>query len=325
MENKEYTANIVAQLSELRDLLIVIERGGEKTPDILYKLAIEKSQKITDLINQWREDADPEPVEIPAEYEQWLDNVTSDEAVDNQEEDKNQDSGIALSADVFTINENQDYLSESNEESVAGNNEAETENDPSAPLQADVAAGDGIDTENCAVVGEEPLPADAEPEASLGTDTSDNTPVVELPADMPVFEIGIAEDSIPNEEDVPLADDGVAPFSDDEEEIVEQDVYNMGEPLDSEASPDTPVTISEMMSVRRAKELRRALSLNDRFRFRRELFGNSDIRMTETLALLDTMEGYAEAREYLTEDLGWDAEEPVVQEFLVLVENHFKS
>lgn len=106
----------------------------------------------------------------------------------------------------------------------------------------------------------------------------------------------------------------------------EQQVYNMGEPFDdNEVTADTNMTVGEMMSVRRAKELRRAISLNDRFRFRRELFGNSDVRMTETLALIDTMSDYGEAREYLLNDMGWDDEDPVVKEFLALVEKHFKQ
>ena len=80
-----------------------------------------------------------------------------------------------------------------------------------------------------------------------------------------------------------------------------------------------------MMSVRQAKEMRKALSLNDRFRFRRELFGNSDVNMNDTLNLIDTMSDYNEATDYLLGDLGWSMEEPVVQEFLQLVERHFKQ
>ena len=80
-----------------------------------------------------------------------------------------------------------------------------------------------------------------------------------------------------------------------------------------------------MMSVRQAKELRKAFSLNDRFRFRRELFGNSDVTMNDTLNLIDTMTDYNEAAEYLLQDLGWSVDEPVVQEFLQLIERHFKQ
>ncbi|MBQ6938417.1 MAG: hypothetical protein IJN35_01070, partial [Muribaculaceae bacterium] len=105
-----------------------------------------------------------------------------------------------------------------------------------------------------------------------------------------------------------------------EQELAIDEFYNRGEPFDNDT-----ITVGEMMSVRQAKELRKALSLNDRFRFRRELFGNSDVTMNDTLNLIDTMNDYNEALEYLTQDLEWSPEEPVVQEFLQLVERHFKK
>ena len=68
MNSKEYTDYLVEQLTELRDLIILIERGGNDTPDVLYKLALEKSRHITSYVQQWREEAAPAEVQIPAEY-----------------------------------------------------------------------------------------------------------------------------------------------------------------------------------------------------------------------------------------------------------------
>ena len=123
--------------------------------------------------------------------------------------------------------------------------------------------------------------------------------------------IGVVDDDFVEDadEDIVVADDEL-----------EDDLYNKGEPSDSGV-----ITIGEKMSMHRAKELRKALSLNDRFRFRRELFGNKDVEMNNTLNLIDAMNDYAEAREYLLQDLGWSYEEPVVQEFMELVERHFKQ
>ncbi len=66
MNSKEYTDYLVEQLTELRDLIILIERGGNDTPDVLYKLALEKSRHITSYVQQWREEAAPAEVQIPA-------------------------------------------------------------------------------------------------------------------------------------------------------------------------------------------------------------------------------------------------------------------
>ena len=163
-----------------------------------------------------------------------------------------------------------------------------------------------------APVGEVSLVVDDEAEAAGEPCTEQEAPAGENPSE----EVESDNDTVEV-----LVEDSDEPDEADEE----QQVYNMGEPFDSETPGDANMTVGEMMSVRRAKELRRAISLNDRFRFRRELFGNSDVRMTETLALIDTMTDYGEAREYLLTDLAWDAEEPVVKEFLALVEKHFKQ
>ena len=90
-----------------------------------------------------------------------------------------------------------------------------------------------------------------------------------------------------------------------------------------EEEPATPVTLEEALQRQQAKELRKALSLNDRFRFRRELFGNSDIRMNETLSLIDAMQSYEEAEDYILNDLNWDVENPDVAEFMKIVQKHF--
>ena len=63
--------------------------------------------------------------------------------------------------------------------------------------------------------------------------------------------------------------------------------------------------------------------MNDRFRFRRELFGISDFRMNETLSLIDAMQSYEEAEDNILNDLNWDVENPDVAEFMKIVQKHF--
>lgn len=322
MNNTQYIAE---QLSQLRDLLIVIERGGDKSPDVLYKLAIEKSQKITQLVEQWRNEAAPSQVEVPAEYALWLDGKTEEEAaVEPQAELEEQ------SIDIEPISMPEP---EADDEYVAPFVE------DTMPAQQPEVEEEAIDIEGTPavemVVEEPEVPAELveEKESELEVvefaeesndevaDFVEDTPeeafvedeveVVEFDADDDKY--GFVED----DDDMAVVDEEQQL---DDEDIEEQDLYNRGEPLDS----DTAVTVGEMMSVRQAKELRKALSLNDRFRFRRELFGNSDINMNDTLNLLDTMSDLAEAREYLLQDLGWSTDDPVVQEFLTLVERHFK-
>lgn len=322
MNNTQYIAE---QLSQLRDLLIVIERGGDKSPDVLYKLAIEKSQKITQLVEQWRNEAAPSQVEVPAEYALWLDGKTEEEAaVEPQAELEEQ------SIDIEPISMPEP---EADDEYVAPFVE---DTMPEQQPEVEEEAIDIEETPAVEMVVEEPeVPAELveekEPELEVVEFAKEsNDEVADFVEDAPeeafvedeveVVEFDADDDKYGFVED----DDDMAVVDEeqqlDDEDIEEQDLYNRGEPLDS----DTAVTVGEMMSVRQAKELRKALSLNDRFRFRRELFGNSDINMNDTLNLLDTMSDLAEAREYLLQDLGWSTDDPVVQEFLTLVERHFK-
>lgn len=61
------------------------------------------------------------------------------------------------------------------------------------------------------------------------------------------------------------------------------------------------------------------LTLNDKFRFRRSLFGGSDSRMTETIAILASISDPDDITDFITNDLCWDPEDPEVTDFLAVV------
>ena len=81
--------------------------------------------------------------------------------------------------------------------------------------------------------------------------------------------------------------------------------------------------VDEILHRNLSKNLRKAFSLNDHFRFRRELFSNSDPEMTDTLNLVETMESFQEAEEYFYNDLGWDPENMDVADFMAIIKKHF--
>ena len=349
------TKSLVEHLAELRDLLIVIEQGGEKTPDVLYKLAVEKSQTITAIVEQKRIDADAPQVVVPAEYALLLD----------------ENSNVANESEDTIVAEHEPEIDDS--DTVGEGDEGAVEE--TTVLDEDVFIDDammvvGGDEQENSVQLDEVVPAESDNESSLSNtedfvaDAEEETPTIEIDVldldvteetsiDLPTTEVENSdimgndleimtdevevadEDYVEETEFVDSDDteDGGIIFVDDEPEIMEEEsesvddmdereLYNRGEPMESEPSV---LTVGDMMSARRAKELRKALRLNDRFRFRRELFGNSDVNMNDTLNLIDTMADYAEARDYLINDLGWSADEPVVKEFLELVSLHFKS
>lgn len=65
-------------------------------------------------------------------------------------------------------------------------------------------------------------------------------------------------------------------------------------------------------------------TLNDRFRFKRELFGNSDADFNNTLALVASMENYDEAEDYFLNELQWDPAREDVKDFLDILKKYFK-
>lgn len=345
MDNKKYTQEIISQLSQLRDLLIVIERGGDKTPEILYTLAIEKSQQITSSVQMWRDEVEPAPVAIPEDYDQWLEDKTQEELMAIAEEDTpeenpcqeveqeqeeeledNIDEEIVETPQTFAIDmseEEEEYIAPFVEDDQPFNNAVETPTVETPTVETPI-----IETPEIEEPLQEDVPEQNQEEfvedAPFNDITNEEVPLMD--EDVEVL------DEEPDDEDVELSelldDDFVGVVDDDFDEVEEyvdeedDELYNRGEINDRESGT---AIIGDVISAHRAKELRKALSLNDRFRFRRELFGNKDVEMNNTLNLIDAMADYAEAREYLLEDLGWSYNEPVVQEFLELVERHFKQ
>lgn len=66
-------------------------------------------------------------------------------------------------------------------------------------------------------------------------------------------------------------------------------------------------------------------SINDRYRFKRELFGNSDADFNTTLALVASMDSYDEAEDYFLGEMNWDQKREEVAEFLEIIKKYFKE
>ncbi len=70
-------------------------------------------------------------------------------------------------------------------------------------------------------------------------------------------------------------------------------------------------------------DLKRGISLNDRFLFQRELFHNNREEMNGVMIRLGAFESYEKAEEYLRARMDWDFDQPVVQDFLRLIKKGF--
>lgn len=127
-------------------------------------------------------------------------------------------------------------------------------------------------------------------------------------------------------DDEPTAEpDAETPNVADETEDVEAEDNIEEEPEANEkASGDSePLRLDEKLQRSRSKDLKSAFSLNDTFRFRRELFGNSAAEMTDAIHMVEAMHSFDEAEDYFYGDLGWDRESDDVKDFMAIIKNHF--
>lgn len=196
----------------------------------------------------------------------------------------------------------------------------------------------------------EELPEDAEdeelPVEPLADVPAEETPVEETLVEEPIKEeivdeepepeiepeveevIEIEEEPEPEIEVVPEPEIEEEPAPEPVEEVPEpEEVPEIEEEIEEEIA-DEPVeektiTLDEAFIRNKAKDLKSAFSLNDTFRFRRELFGNSAADMNDAIDLVNAMNSYDEAEDYFINDLGWDAESDEVREFMEIIRNHF--
>ena len=105
-----------------------------------------------------------------------------------------------------------------------------------------------------------------------------------------------------------------------EEETTDDEPVNEPEP----ERENERITLNEALQRERAKgDIKKAFSVNDRVRFRRELFSNSDIIMNDTLDLINAMHSYDEAEDYFFGDQDWNVIAEEVADFMDIVKKHF--
>ncbi len=185
---------------------------------------------------------------------------------------------------------------------------------------ADTADEDAAATDAAAAV-EEPQP-EPDPEVTV---------VVE---DEPEVVVEVVPEPEPTEQPEAEPQPEPEPESIEEETIAQEAADAEAEPeIAADAEPvtadyfaddeDEPVRLDEALQRNMVKDLHHAFSLNDRFRYRRELFGNSDQVMEETLNHIESMATFDEAENYFYNDLEWEYDSPEVADFMVIIKNYF--
>ncbi|MBR2497715.1 MAG: hypothetical protein IKB63_05135, partial [Parabacteroides sp.] len=81
--------------------------------------------------------------------------------------------------------------------------------------------------------------------------------------------------------------------------------------------------LNDLLEKNNLSDFRKAFSLNDRFRFRRELFGGDEERMNKAIHELNNLHSYEDSMAYLNNELKWNIEDEAVADFIKLLEKRF--
>ena len=92
---------------------------------------------------------------------------------------------------------------------------------------------------------------------------------------------------------------------------------------DNLAQQQSKNDLSSMMQSKPISDLTKAIGVNDKFHFIRELFDGNRDHYHEAIQLLNEIPTFEEAQTYLHETFDWNWEDPVTKKFLELIKRKF--
>ena len=302
---------------ELEGLLYLAMHRGDDTPKEVWSLISDKIKSLNEGISPAVEDDDVDTDDTPDnavisccdETDVTADEQPEIEEPEIKEEPENQEP---------TAQDEEPESEEEPEISLTENQEEELEEDTAESSQPQLT-----------IIGEstEELPehCNAEPEAPCSDieqePSTEPEPIAE-PMPETTVEIETVEPE-PEEEEEPELKEEPEPEEEQEEPEYEEIVMPQDDTTDTDN--EEPIRLDEKLARENSRNLHKAFSLNDMFRFRRELFGNSATEMTDTLNLVEAMSSLSEANDYFYNDLEWDASNPEVQDFMDIIAKHFSG
>ena len=135
------------------------------------------------------------------------------------------------------------------------------------------------------------------------------------PVEAPVAELGISNEELGIKESVQESRGNACIVREPEPiaaPVAEPVVVSVAEPV--EAPVAEALVLRNLMSV---------ISLGDKFRFRHDLFSDSNDLFKETIEILNTIEKFDEAVNYLQGKFNWDAEDATVVYFYDIIRPKF--
>ena len=143
----------------------------------------------------------------------------------------------------------------------------------------------------------------------------------------------IIEESKPIEEEVKPIEEEVKPIAEEAKPVsaaptpaaeeAKPAVSHKETPAEPAVAKPQPNSLNDLLERQHLSDFRKAFSLNDRFRFRRELFSGSETLMNQVIADLNEIKSYEESIAYINKVLHGSVEEEAMADFLQLIEKRF--
>lgn len=165
---------------------------------------------------------------------------------------------------------------------------------------------------------------ESEPEKQESVETTEKTEEVVVAAETcPDEKVEVEEKATEIVEET--IDTPVVKEEEKAEETVVPEVHETAAPVIPTVIEERsqPLSLNDIIEKRQLSDFRKAFSLNDRFRFRRELFGNSDEKMNEAIDCLNNKQSYEDSLNYIISELHWNMEDETVADFVKLLERRF--
>lgn len=117
--------------------------------------------------------------------------------------------------------------------------------------------------------------------------------------------------------------DSVDSVGSEDSEISEQERGERDKEEEEKEEIEETEEIRPSSPVSRPESLGKLFSLNDKFRFRRELFANSAEDFIDSLNLVEAMHSLEEAEDYFYDDLQWERDNEDVVAFMEKIARYF--
>ena len=319
MNNQRNLQQILSIVYEVEGLLLLAQSKGNDTPNEIYDLIKEKLNMISQ-------------------------SFPSKEIISDNSESINQDSESEDERSHGNLEDDYDdeYSYESEDERSLGNLEDDYDDEYSYETEDERSHGnleDDYDNLNYVEPENEHSPVEMEDidkytPSEIEADNEDNSIITDYePIETQIKDESENDDFIEESdiESVEIVSEDIFESIDSETEELDDDIIELDD-IDSyddieddNTALSEPITIEEKLAIQNTRDLRTAFTINDRFRFKRELFGNKDTELADALNMISAMSSFAEVQEYFFEDLEWDKDNPEVIDFLKIISNYFNN